>query len=309
MSTVTVQKSAVITCVGGAVINRKYTLKEPHRRGTSNPATLTTSFGGVARNVAETLARLGHTVSLITRLGDDAGGEALRAVTEAAGVSLKHAMVDPATPTADYTAILEPSGELVTGVASMAIFDSLTSQALAGLATGPSQWVFADCNLPADALSMLMAQPAKLVIDTVSQAKAQRLPADLSGVEVLFTNRGEAHALTGLEVARDVDLIAALRKRGAKNIVLSRGAEGHCVLTADEMTDMTALETEVVDVTGAGDAMIAGTLHGLVGGHDLATASKTGACLAALTIASDQDVVPGLSLGMLAAKDNDPRQS
>ena len=56
-----------LTCVGGAVVDRKYHLLRPAVAGTSNPARAVTGFGGVARNVAETLARLGVAVSLVSR--------------------------------------------------------------------------------------------------------------------------------------------------------------------------------------------------------------------------------------------------
>ena len=49
------------------------------RPGTSNPANIRTSFGGVARNVAENLARLGQPVKLLTVIGRDRLGEEILA--------------------------------------------------------------------------------------------------------------------------------------------------------------------------------------------------------------------------------------
>jgi pseudouridine kinase len=56
-----------------------------------------------------------------------------------------------------------------------------------------------------------------------------------------------------------------------------------------------ALPAEVVDVTGAGDAAVAGTLYGLLRGHDLATAARYGQAAAALTLACEQSVSPALN--------------
>ena len=61
-----------IIAVGGANVDRKYTVVGDVRQGTSNPATVTWSVGGVARNVAENLGRLGHEVRLLTVAGNDA---------------------------------------------------------------------------------------------------------------------------------------------------------------------------------------------------------------------------------------------
>jgi len=61
-----------------------------------------------------------------------------------------------------------------------------------------------------------------------------------------------------------------------------------------------ALPARVVDVTGAGDAAVAGTLYGLLRGHDLATAARYGQAAAALTLACDQSVNPKLSAAAIA---------
>ena len=55
---------------------------------------------------------------------------------------------------------------------------------------------------------------------------------------------------------------------------------------------------DVVDVTGAGDAMIAGTLHGLGRGLTLADAVRVGTRIAARTVASPLSVDAGLSPGL-----------
>ena len=109
----------MILCVGGAVVDRKYTLTSHAVAATSNPAVATTSWGGVARNVAENLARLGVPVSLVSRVGDDAAGADLLRHTAAAGVDVSGVLVGGTT--AEYVAVLDPAGDLVLGVAAMAM--------------------------------------------------------------------------------------------------------------------------------------------------------------------------------------------
>ena len=75
-----------ILCIGGAAVDRKFRLAEPPRAATSNPGRGVSSFGGVARNVAENLARLGRRAALISAVGDDADGAALVAHLAALGV-------------------------------------------------------------------------------------------------------------------------------------------------------------------------------------------------------------------------------
>ena len=49
-----------VVCIGGANIDRKFHLKDAAQLGTSNPAAMSVSVGGVARNIAENLGRLDH---------------------------------------------------------------------------------------------------------------------------------------------------------------------------------------------------------------------------------------------------------
>src|SRR6185437_2163670 len=88
-----------VVCVGNAALDRTFALTGPARMATSNPAAVRPGFGGVARNVAENLARLGVPVSLVTQVGDDAGGRALRADCAAAGIDVQGVMLSTAYPT------------------------------------------------------------------------------------------------------------------------------------------------------------------------------------------------------------------
>ena len=54
-------------------------------------------------------------------------------------------------------------------------------------------------------------------------------------------------------------------------------------------------------MTGAGDAMIAGTLHRVIAGDDIHTAARIGALVATLTTESAASVHPELSEAFLQA--------
>lgn len=294
-----------IACIGGAVMNRKYRAGGAILAGTSNPASMHTSFGGVARNVAETLARLGLDVSLISVLGEDASGRALRDCMVRLGVDMHATRTLPSVPTADYAAVLTERGELHVAMAAMDAFDAITPDHLETVwpeaATPP--WTFADCNLPASTLDALMrrsrAGTCSLAVDTVSVPKAVRLPGDLSGIDLLFTNMDEARALLDGSDEPPHRLACALRGRGVNAVVVTMGADGHVLDTPHGRFHTPAAITEPADVTGAGDALISGTLFGLMHGRSIVDASRIGALLARLTIGSKLDVLPELSAAWL----------
>ena len=293
-----------IVAMGAAAIDRKYHAAAPLVSGTSNPAHGSRSFGGVARNVIENLARLGVATSLITIIGnDEAGREILRQLREL-GVDTGQIATSAAEPTAEYVAILDPNNDLALGIANMGVFDqfSLAQFERAWPHLASAAIVFADCNFPAEILAALInrARSANclLAVDTTSTPKAARLPRDLAGVDILFTNRDEAAGLLGCDMEPE-DAAAALRAKGAAKVVLTLGRAGCLVSEAAGTTRIQPPRTVARDVTGAGDALIAGTLYRMLAGENLAQAARIGARLAALTVASEATVLPTLSADML----------
>ena len=281
-----------VVCVGGAVVDRKYVLRSGIVLGTSNPASSSVSAGGVARNVAENLARLGVPSSLVARVGDDAAGADLLRHTASAGVDVS--AVVAAGSTAEYVAVLDPHGELVLGVAAMEVLEGL-SVADVTAAWPSGGWVFADCNPPARVLAAAVARAREtgvpLAVDAVSTPKAVKLPRDLTGVAVLFCNGDEARALAGAHLSDD-DAAADLHRAGAGAVVLTRGSGGVLLADDDGIRSLAAHPAAVVDVTGAGDALVAGTLAGLVAGEHLDRAAAEGVRLAAWTVESPHTVRP-----------------
>ncbi|MER7502818.1 carbohydrate kinase family protein [Nonomuraea pusilla] len=73
----------------------------------------------------------------------------------------------------------------------------------------------------------------------------------------------------------------ALLAEGPRGVIVTLGAEGSLVVTADGARHLPAIKTEVVDTTGCGDAYCAGFLTGLLHGHDVMTAAAWGTAAAA----------------------------
>jgi pseudouridine kinase len=290
------------------VVDRKLQLAEPAVAGTSNPARAAVADGGVARNVAETLARLGVPAALVSRVGDDDAGRGLLDRLAAAGVDTAAVAVVPGGQTGEYVAVLGPDHDLVLGVAAMDLLDGIgpaeVDRAWPAAAAGPG-WLFLDCNLPPATLEHGLRRARRtgvpVAVDAVSAPKVRRLPADLAGVTVLFCNRAEAAAW--LAVHRDspaapagpAELALRLRAAGAAGVVLTLGRAGLLVADRAGVHELPAVPVDPVDVTGAGDALAAGTLSGVLAGQPLLVAAATGTLVAALTVASAHTVRPDLS--------------
>ncbi|MFI7587645.1 carbohydrate kinase family protein [Spongisporangium articulatum] len=292
-----------VVCVGGAVADLKLTLRASAVLETSNPAVSGTAWGGVARNVAENLAVLGVPVALVSRVGSDPTGEALRAHLTGVGVDVQHLATDSGAETARYVAVLEPFGDLVLGVAAMDILDGLTTDDLDAAWPGrPGAWVFCDANLPTTLLRRAIARAAAdgvpLALDAVSTPKVTRFPADLRGVTLISLNIDEARAWLAAHGRPDpVDetgLAEAVRRAGARTVLLTLGERGVLVAQEGRVELVLSPPATPVDVTGAGDALIAGTLAALLAGADILDAVALGVERAARTVESPHSVLPRL---------------
>ncbi len=282
-----------VVVVGGANMDLKARRARPVVAGTSNPGRVLRSAGGVGRNVAENLARLGTPTPLVAAVGADALGDELLAVTSDAGVDVRLVRRGP-EPTGTYVAVLGDDGELSVAISDMAATEALTADDVRAAqdAIAAAALVVLDGNLPRDALTtawdLAAAAGVRVLLDPVSVPKAAALADLLDGRRPLFAitpNVGE------LEVLADpVDLVAG----GVELVWVRTGADGSRLVTGEGSTRLPAAPVDVVDVTGAGDAMLAAFCHGVLTGRDLVDAARLGHAAAALTIASPMTVRPDL---------------
>ena len=299
---------ADLICIGGANIDRKLRTLGTLRMGTSNPSVQFEAFGGVARNVAENLARLGLPTQLIGAVGDDAAGSALMAQAASVGLSMQNTWVAPGAATDSYTAVLDDRGQMVLALAAMPLTDHLTPQFLrqSSAQRTLARLTVLDLNLPASSVAVLLKeareQGSALVAVAVSEPKMDRLPRDMRGLQCLILNCGELRALLP-EARDDTEAIATLHSRGVQQIVLTQGAAGViCSQAGEPVQHLPAPAVDVVDVTGAGDAFAAGICAGLYQfPHDTDKACKIGLRLAALTLQTTATVHPELSPAWLNA--------
>lgn len=280
--------------VGAANMDISCSTGNPLVAGDSVAGQIRCTPGGVARNVAENLARLGHRVRLLSAVGDDAHGHVLLERTRACGVEVADCRLPGGAPTSTYVALHGPDGEMAAAVNDMQILEQITPDRLAphAAAVRAAAALLLDCNLPGPALAWLFGQArdTPVFVDPVSAAKCRRLLPWLDRVHTLKANRIEVQALCGQPARDEAEIAAAARwlhERGVRNVVLSLGQQGVYWSEAGGARGwQAAVPVAVVSATGAGDALMAGLLHGYLQGDTLAAAAAFAAGCAALTLTS-----------------------
>ncbi len=278
--------------------------------GASTPAVLRTSFGGVGRNVAENLARLGSEVILIAAVGDDVEGGGLLDHTAGAGVNVNYCIGVPGLSTGAYLAILDGSGNLHHALDDMRITESLTPDHLRerGELFESAAVVFLDANLTpatlAAAVDLARSHGVPVAADPTSLSLAPRLLPHLNDLWLVTPNQSEGEALcpeSSGDAGRDRAMAISrwLVSQGVDIAVLAMAEFGVVYASVDSSGHVPALQTEIVEPTGAGDAMTAALIHSLLNEVPLDEAVRLGVVAASLTLRTRGSVVPNLSLELL----------
>ncbi len=285
---------ADVVVIGGANIDIKAKSNSRNISGTSNPGEVTLSPGGVGRNIAHNLARLGADVAFISVVGTDSHGDLLIDQTSLAGVDVS-TIVRQSGASGTYVAMLDSNGELLTALSDMRAAEAITPELVAGYRDlfQAARIVVADCNLPLATLQAVATLSAhKLVVETVSVPKCEKLlqVAAKNPIYLTMPNFDQVKQLTGTsDIQTAVD---KLHQSGIQNIVIHAGAEGAFASDGKIISHIpTHATSKIVDVTGAGDAAVAGLLFGLLQGEGLAVAAARGQQQAARVIASSRSTL------------------
>jgi pseudouridine kinase len=259
-----------------------------HVLATSNPAEIITKPGGVARNIAHNLARLGAETTLLTVVGNDANADAIIQATAKAGVNTNH-IIRANAPTGIYLALLNDRGELVTAASDMQCLQFLSKEHIRNISEKIKNNFLnvLDCNLSIEILEEISTlTQGRLVIEPVSVSKCAKIRGLLKTRPIYLAtpNLDQIEALTG---TRDPQTAAkTLHKLGLSNLIIHAGAAGAFASDGQTFTHIPSKAKTIIDVTGAGDAATAGLIYGLTQNLPLAKAAELGQTIAAKVIAS-----------------------
>ena len=295
--------AAPIIVIGGANIDISAKYSAPViASGDSHNGQIYTSAGGVARNIAENLSRLGSVVQLITGIGDDVFSAPVRASLNLPLLDTSACYTPPNTSSDSYLSLYDVTGELVSAVNQMQLVNRLTPSYLQPFEKQitSATLIIADCNLPPDTVCWLAGLPGRpaLCFDGVSMEKITRLQPCLNQIDGLKCNQFEAAALLDCAFKDSPDqLVTCLHQRGVDTVLLSLGAGGVQLGRAGRQTHFPLLAPPktVISVAGAGDALLAGFLHGQCRGASDETAMHLGLRAAQASLNCTEAVNPDIA--------------
>ncbi|MCR6483641.1 PfkB family carbohydrate kinase [Amycolatopsis sp. OK19-0408] len=251
-------------------------------------------LGGKGANQAVALGQLGMSVSLVGVVGEDRTGEVLRAQARADRIGTSHVVRRAGAETALLVDVVDEHGRrryLEHVPEETLVTETDVVAASAPISAAGSLIVQLQQPAPAALLAARLAHTAgtRVVLDGAPQGLADDL---LALADVLRADGHEAELLTGHpvdDVPSAARAAADLRERGPALVVLEVAGQGNLFAGPGESWFVPHVETEVVDPTGAGDALVAALTAALTRRRPLETA----ACLAVAAAAATTEHAGG----------------
>lgn len=272
------------------------------------PGRIRLSIGGVARNVAENLARLELKAALFSAVSDDRFGQIILSATEDAGVDVSQVLQSAEFRVGAFLSLVTGKAKPAWNIDDMGIAYLLSPAYINDRRAWfrNTRLVMVDANVPPLSLQAVVELCRKhdvpLCADPASSLLAPRLKQHLRDIALLVPNAAEAEVLCDSTIRDADDAQEAARQlvsAGPRMVVVTLGEEGLAYATYEQSGRVPALDVDVVDTTGVGDALTAAVVFGLLNDFPADEAVRLGVSAAALTLGSSQPVFPDLSLERL----------
>lgn len=282
-----------------------------YRSHDSNPGRVKVSFGGVCRNIAENMARVGATTKFISVLGNDEKGKSILEHSKKMNFDMSDSLVIDGASTPTYVAILDERGEMVSAIVDINVDHYLTEDFIdskASIIEG-AEYMFFGADNPAiiEYIVMKYNGKTKFVLDPVSAAKAGQVKHLVPYFHTVKPNRHEAEVLCGFEIKSVEDVRRAgqyLLSLGVKHVFISLDADGVYYCTANEEGIIKPNRVEVINVTGAGDSFIAGVGYAYLNDLKMLDTVKLAQAMSIITISHEETIHPEMAVEYVQEKVN-----
>ena len=251
-----------------------------------------TNHGGKGANQAVAAARLEGNTAFIGKVGDDQFGHSTIEMMKGEGIDVSGLTVtsEQASGVALITTV--PSGE------NSIIVDSGANGLLRPEDITNAEKLFEDAGIvlmqletPIDTLTEAAAMAKKhgaYVVLNPAPAPKEPLPVELlKNVDLLIPNETEAAYISGVNIAGDEDLPAAMneiQKLGVKDVIITVGSRGVCARIDGEMVTVPAFKVKAIDTTAAGDTFCGALCVALSNGKPLVEAIRFGCKASSISV-------------------------
>lgn len=288
--------TAPSVCVVGSINldMNAYVHRFPRPGETLHGGRFTTGYGGKGANQAVMVARLGGSISMVGRVGDDIFGQDMRRNLAGEGIDARFVFESAGVSSGVAVITVDDNGQntiiVIAGANGLVTPDDV---AAAQPAIVGARVLLCQMEVPmaANLAALRLARTAGVTTIFNSAPVSGEVPAEVYRLTDIFCpNETEAELLTGIEVRTQDDARLAasiILERGARAALITLGARGCLYVSADGADDVVpTVEVNAVDTTGAGDAFVGSLGYFLAAGVALRTAIERANAIAAISVQS-----------------------
>lgn len=245
------------------------------KKNYDHPSKISSSNGGVTRNILETLGILGVKTYILTCIGDDKFGEYIKDKSKDY-VDFTYANIIKDTETSKFIQIFDNHNDMLMACCDMSIINNVDIDYIKNndeLLKNASA-IIVDPSIRIDVIKYIIDtyKDNKIFLDPISNHYADVIRPYVKDIYVLKPNSDELSSLVNKEIKNEQDIIDAgneLLKRGVKNIVVTTGGNGSYLINDDGVIKVKFKTIDnVVNASGAGDSFFAALIYSFINNYD-----------------------------------------
>ena len=232
--------------------------------------------GGKGANQAVAAARLGKSVAMVGRVGDDENGTFLQTILEENGVNTEYLLRTASIPTGVALIAVQSDGDNMIVVSPGANSELSPEDVMDAPPILEAKIVLLQAEIPIETVLSAARVAKGTVIWNPAPAPEETIPLELLDlVDVLIPNQRELELLTGIGTINSLEkIIETVKTLPCSSTIVTLGAQGAVVMANNEAVHIPAPEISPIDTTAAGDSFCAAIAESLVDGKDLVEAAQ-----------------------------------
>jgi len=292
-----------VTVIGGVNVDIIGFPKDNLIQKDSNPGIVKISLGGVGRNIAENLVKLGIHSKLISAIGDDEYGRMVLTEAKNIGLDIKDSLILNNQPTSIYMAVLDKQGDMNVAISDMSIFEEISIDFIKQkkYLIENAKICVIDTNIPKEVIKYILLNNKKtdFFLDTVSTTKAMKIKDLIGKFHTIKPNKIESEKISGIKIncKKDLEICAEyFLNKGVKRVFISLGEEGLYYNDGTHKNYIPAHIVKVINSTGAGDAFMAALVYCYYNDFDIEYSAKFAMSASLLALSHEDTINPKMSV-------------
>ena len=263
-------------------------------------------LGGVGRNIAENLFKLGLEVDFLSVFGQDDFSKKIIDSCKSIGIHSENSLVLKNRTSSVFMAIMDINNDMAIALNDMDIYNNILDEFILNnlKIIDKNTYCVLETNMSQRILELVTNKlpDVKFALDTVSGKKALKAKNILHKLSLLKCNLLEAELLSGLKGGSMVDqqnLVTYFTQLGVKKVFITLGSEGIIYGDNNGNYQLQIQALKPLNTVGAGDAFMAGLVYAEFKNYDIHQMVTFANACAKITVLHKNTVHPEMGVPLI----------